>query len=261
MTVGATSIAIGYFTVFGLSFLTTQFLQEVRGLSPLAAAARTLPVGIALMLVAPRSARLAARYGAGRVVAAGLTSIAVGMAVFTTTTPDTRDRVLLVGFLFIGIGLALATAPSTNAIMGAVPRDNAGMGSAVNDTTREVGGAIGIAVVGTLLATGYRSAVNGDLADLAAASSSGLTADQASRARGSISGAITAAHEVGGETGARLLRAADEAFCHGLRIGAGTIVGLALLGAVLAWRTMPHADRETTGVHVRPTRRPAPDPD
>ncbi len=71
MSVGATSIGIGYFTVFGLSFLTVQFLQEVRGLSPLAGAARTVPVGIALILVAPRSAGLAARFGAGRVVAAG----------------------------------------------------------------------------------------------------------------------------------------------------------------------------------------------
>jgi hypothetical protein len=174
------------------------------------------------------------------------------MMVFAFTRPDTRDLVILFGFLLIGIGMALATAPSTNAIMGAVPRNNAGMGSAVNDTTREVGGAIGIAVVGTLLATGYRSAIGGDVRALRAA---GLTADQAARARGSIAGAITTAHEVGGETGARLRQAADAAFCHGIRIGAWAVVALALVGAVLAWRTMPHADRELVGVHVCPSRR------
>jgi EmrB/QacA subfamily drug resistance transporter len=250
MSIGAASIGIGYFTVFGLSFLTVQFLQEVRGLSPLAGAVRTIPVGVALILVAPRSAGLAARFGTGRVVAAGMTFIALGMTVFAFTRPHTRDLVVLVGFGLIGVGMALATAPSTNAIMGAVPRHNAGMGSAVNDTTREVGGAVGIAVLGTLLATGYRSAIGGDLRGLRAA---GLTADQASRARGSIAGAITTAHEIGGETGARLLRSANAAFCHGIRIGAWAVVVMALVGAVLAWRTMPHADREPHGVHVGPS--------
>jgi hypothetical protein len=82
-----------------------------------------------------------------------------------------------------------------------------------------------------------------------------LTADQAASARGSIAGAITTAHEVGGDTGARLLHAADAAFTHGIRIGAWAVVVLALVGAVLAWRTMPHADRELAGVHLRPARR------
>ena len=142
--------------MFGLFFLFTLYLQFVRAYSPLSAGLATLPLAVTLVAVAPRSAAVAERIGTGRVAAAGFLLTAAGFAVFAFIGPATPYLVLVVGLVLLGGGISLTAAPATATIMSAVPSHKAGVGSAVNDTTREVGGALGIAILGSVASALYR---------------------------------------------------------------------------------------------------------
>jgi MFS family permease len=146
--------------MFGFFFLATQYLQFGRGYSPLEAGLALLPLPIVFVAVSPRSAVLAARYGASRVIAAGLMIIAVGFVMLSLLTPDTPYVVLAAAFAVLGAGMGATAAPATGEIMSAVPLSKAGVGSAVNDTTRELGGALGIAILGSIANSAYRASIN-----------------------------------------------------------------------------------------------------
>ena len=145
--------------------------------------------------------------------------MAAGFLVLTTASTTTTYGVIAVAFVLLGIGLALATAPATGGIMTSVPLDKAGVGSAMNDTTRELGGALGIAVGGSVIATFYASSL-----DLP---TTGLTPEALEAANESIGAAYSVAASVGGDTGAELVLAAQEAF-------ASAFANTMLLGAVIA---------------------------
>jgi EmrB/QacA subfamily drug resistance transporter len=154
---GAGCVALTFFAMFGLFFIASQYMQFVLGFSPLRAGCATLPMAAMMVFVAPRSARLADRFGRNRVMAVGLTTVATGMLVMSTLTPTTGYLRVAIALVLFGTGMGLTTAPATGAIMESMPLAKAGVGSAVNDTTREVGGALGVAVLGSLLATVYGS--------------------------------------------------------------------------------------------------------
>ena len=143
--------------MFGFFFLLTQFLQFVRGYSPLDAGVATLPLAFTLVLVSPRSVALAARFGVTSVVTVGFAFIVAGFALMATVDASTPYLVIAMSLVLTGIGMGVTTAPATGSIMSAVPLNKAGVGSAVNDTTREVGGALGIAVLGSIANSVYRS--------------------------------------------------------------------------------------------------------
>jgi predicted MFS family arabinose efflux permease len=153
--VGAATITLIFFVMFGMFFLLPQFLQFVQDRSPLGAAVLLLPSGLTLILVAPRGPALAARIGAAASSALGLAA-ASGFILLSRLQPDTAYPWVAAALVLMAAGSALAMPPATSAIVGSLPPAKAGVGSAVNDVTREVGGALGIAVFGSVAAVLYR---------------------------------------------------------------------------------------------------------
>ena len=156
-TAATTAITLVFFAMFGSYFIFTQYLQFVHGYDPLEAGVRMLPWALAYMVSATQSAKLVERFGQRRVVSSGL--VIVG--------GRPRDRrgdehltssywLFALGLVVQALGMGITTAPSTGAIMRSLPLHKAGVGSAVNDTTRELGGALGVAVFGSLVASHFR---------------------------------------------------------------------------------------------------------
>ncbi|RMH76990.1 MAG: MFS transporter, partial [Actinomyces sp.] len=156
-SVGAGTITAAFAVMFGLFFVITQFFQLVEGHSALGAGLRQLPFALVMVAVAPRGPALVERFGARFVIAGGLAVQAAGFAVLTTLDAGSSYLHVLAGLVPASAGMALLMPAATEAIVSSLPAAKAGVGSAVNDTTREVGGALGIALLGTLMATGYRN--------------------------------------------------------------------------------------------------------
>ena len=203
-SIGSGVVTFIFFVMFGFFLLQTLYLQFVLGYSALGAGVATLPLALSVVLIAPRSAFLAARFGSGTVMGAGFMIIAVGLLVLTTLTTTSSYLPLAIAFVLLGSGLAMASAPATGNIMMATPLDKAGVGSAINDTTRELGGALGIAVGGSVVATIYTS--NIELTAL------GLPDQVTEIASESIGGAYGAAAQIGGDAGFQIILAGQEAF-------------------------------------------------
>jgi hypothetical protein len=182
-------------------------------------------MAFAMIAVSPRSPGLAERFGLGTVIAAGFSLVAVGFGIASQFTPTTPYAVIAVAVAFLGAGMGMAVAPSTGSIMSAVPMAKAGVGSAVNDTTREVGGALGIAVLGSVVTSAYRGAL--DLDGIA------LTPGAEAAARNSVGAAVHIGKQIPG--GDLLVSRAGEAFTHAFNVSAGASVGVALLAATLAF--------------------------
>ncbi|MGH8985991.1 MAG: MFS transporter [Acidimicrobiia bacterium] len=157
---GSGVITVAFFVMFGFFFLSTQYLQFGRGYSALEAGLAGLPLALTFVAFSPRSAALAERIGAGRVMALGLLIVAGGFGLLTTLSPETPYLVIAGAFAILGAGMSITVAPATGEIMTSVPLSKAGVGSAVNDTTRELGGAFGIAIMGSIANTAYRSGID-----------------------------------------------------------------------------------------------------
>ena len=224
------AIALAFFALFGTIFFLTQYLQGVLDYTALEAGVRTLPVAGGLVLGGPLSARVAQRIGARVVVAAGLTTIAAGLALLSQVQVDSGYGLIAASMAVFGVGMGAAMAPATESIMSSLPQAHAGVGAAMNDTTRMVGGSLGVAVLGSLLSSGYRGDMESVTADLPA---------QAGAAEDSLGAASAIAERVGGDTGAALGRAADAAFTSAM--GDALVIGaaVALAGAALAFKVMP----------------------
>ncbi len=225
------SLTLVFFALMGMFFSMSQLLQLVWGYSPLGAAVRMLPVSVVMVIVAPRSASLAERFGKRKVVAGGMFAIAAGVLVMTQLHTEANYLVLLVGIAIMASGMGLAMSPTTDLLMSAVPRSKSGMGSAMNDTTRELGSSLGVAVFGSLLASKYGS--------LLAPSLGGVDAAARETASASLGGAIRVSESVGGDAGSSLLSSAKDAWMSGFHLSlvAGGIV-VALAG-VLAYKLLP----------------------
>src|SRR4051794_29312298 len=152
---GSLSITIAFFALFGFVFTVTQYFQAVRGYSTLEAGLRTLPFAVATGIASPLAPKLVGRFGTKAVVTWGLTSMAIGMFIASASTATSSYLTIVVAMGFMGSGLGFVTAPATESIMGALPPERAGVGSAVNDTTRELGGTLGVAIAGSLVASIY----------------------------------------------------------------------------------------------------------
>ena len=150
---GSLSVFVQFFALFGTIFVLLQYLQFVLRYDPLQAGAALAPTALIMVALAPRVPRLTARFGASRVGPAGLALMAAGLIVAATMGVGASYWHLLAALGPIGVGMALAATPATAAIVGALPDDKQGVASAVNDTAREVGGALGIAVLGSVLAS------------------------------------------------------------------------------------------------------------
>ena len=202
-TAATSAITLVFFAMFGSYFLFTQYLQFVHGYDPLQAGVRMLPWALAYMLSATQSAKLVERFGQRRVVSAGLLIAGGGLAIVATTSTLTSSYWLFAAGLVVqALGMGLTTAPSTGAIMRSLPLHKAGVGSAVNDTTRELGGALGVAVLGSLVASHFRSSIHDALGGLPA------------KATHSLAEALQHAAPVGGSRGGVIAHTARDSFVH-----------------------------------------------
>jgi EmrB/QacA subfamily drug resistance transporter len=215
------ALSLTFFGLFGYVFLLTQYLQFVRGLEPLDAGLRLAAPAVGIMVSAPLAPRIAERIGTKIVVGTGLTLAAISMLLLSRTAILDDDLWLEVVFVVFGFGMGLTMAPATDSIMGSVPRERAGVGSAVNDTTRQTGGALGVAVLGSLLATRYNARID----------ALHLPPRAAGVARESIGAALAAAGRVGGATGQRLIDAARAGFASGIQFA--TLVSAAVIAAAV----------------------------
>ena len=163
-TAASSTITLVFFALFGSLFLMTQYWQLVHGYSPLEAGVRLLPYAATMMIVAPLSARVVEKVGTKRVVLAGLTLIMISLALLSTIEPDSSYPLVISYFMLMAAGMGMTMAPATESVMGSLPREKAGVGSAVNDTTRQVGGALGVAIIGSAVSSVYVSRI-GTLAE------------------------------------------------------------------------------------------------
>jgi len=239
-TAASVAVAISFFALQGFIFLITQYFQFIKDFSPLSTGVRLLPVAGCVAVASVLGTRLAVRVGNKVIVAAGLVLFAAGLAWTSTAAQGTSYGIIVAEMVLLGTGMGLTSAPATEAIMGAVPRDKAGVGSAVNDATRLFGGTLGVAVIGSVAASLYASR-------LAATLPAGLPPAAVSAARGSVGGAVIASHALGrlGLPAAAhdLANAATQAFLHSLSGGCLVAAGVAVAGALVAALLLPARPR------------------
>ncbi len=233
----AGAITLAALALTGLAFELTQYLQFVQGYPPLQAGLRFLPLAIGFGIAGQLSQRLVPRIGTGRVVAAALGGAALLLAALSQAAPGTSYWLVGAALLLIGVGIGAAFVPSTDAVMAAVPGANAGLGSAINDTGRQVGAALGIGILGTVANIGYTSGIT--------AATAPLSPDLAAAAKRSVNAALQVAGGIGGPTGQALRRAAGTAFMNGFSLAMLAAAALLAVGAVLVLRRLPPQDLPT----------------
>lgn len=233
--VGSASLLVLFVALFGLFLVILQYLQLMLGYSALKSAVALLPLTFLMIPISASAAPLSMRYGMKLVSGTGLAVTGVGMVAFATLDADSGYVALLVAQLLLGVGIGLAMTPATSAIVESLPAAKQGVASAVNDTTREIGTALGIALMGSMFNTGYRRAIDGDLA--------GLPTGIANQAREAPGLALQAAPKLPGG-GDALVGAVQHAFMAGMRLS--MLIGAALLlgAAMLVWLRGPDRRQE-----------------
>jgi EmrB/QacA subfamily drug resistance transporter len=231
------AVTVSFFTLFGFIFLITLYFQFVRGYGPLSAGVRLLPVALSVGVGSVAGTQLAVRAGTKLIVTTGLVAMAGFYGWVAATISATLGYGIIVAQMVVyGLGLGLTSAPATESIMGAVPRAKAGVGSAINDSTRLIGGTLGVAVIGSVYASVYASR-------LAATMPAAVPAPAAAIAHQSVGAAYAAAGKIEAlghpALGLALQHASTNAFLRGLTIGALVAGGVAALGAVLAVLFLP----------------------
>jgi hypothetical protein len=173
------------------------------------------------------------------VAAIGLLGVAVAMALFTVIRTDTPYTTLVLIVMLMAAGMSMVIPSMTGSIMSAVPMGKAGVGSAMNDTTRELGGALGVAVLGSLLASRYDSELRPAL--------SLLPANLHDRANESLAGALQSAGQLGGPDGVRVAGIAREAYVSGMHLAAIIAAAVTLLASIIVWRKLPATSNHSDG--------------
>jgi len=230
-TAAALAITVAFFALFGFIFLITQYFQFLRGYSPLETGVRILPVALCVAAGSIAGTLLVVRLGNKVVVTTGLLSLSVAYAWIATASGATSYLEIAGQMVFLGLGMGLTSAPATESIMGAVQTDKAGIGSAVNDATREVGGTLGVAVLGSAFASLYAAQVEG----LGGA----VPAEAARAAEQSVGAAFTVAAQLPAGPAELVRAAAERGFFNGLAAGCLVASGVALAGAVVAAIALP----------------------
>jgi MFS family permease len=215
------SIFVQFFVFYGFIFLVLQYLQIVRRDSALIAAVGMLPMAATMMPTSRLAPKLADRFGSRAVCVAGLIAIAVALSVIAQMQAHTPYWHLAVGLLILGAGMGAAMTPATSAITSALPKSQQGVASAMNDLSREVGGALGIAVLGSVATAVYRAHL----------SLPGLSDAVADKARASFA---VAAH-LGGPVATQ----ANSAFVDGFRLAFLAAAGAAVVAAITVAALLP----------------------
>jgi EmrB/QacA subfamily drug resistance transporter len=236
---GSGGMILIFLAMFGVMFLITQYFQLVLGYSPLGASVRFLPMSPIMVIVATRTPWLAARFGAHRTVSTGMALVALGLIMFRGLGIDTSYLYVLLCIVPLVTGIAMAMSPMTASIMSAVPARRAGTGSAMNDATRELGAALGVAVLGSLAASRYSHSINGAAATIPPSSLSAV--------RSSLATALDQANTLTPSDGRAVTLAAKHAFVDGIHFAVTAGAALAAIAAIVVLRFLPHqASHETS---------------
>jgi len=219
------------FSMSTMAYLFPQYLQFVMGNDVLGAAYRQVPLAVTYMVAGPLAPRLVERIGSKMVLAGGMGVVGAVLLAASTLDVDTSYWFVAVLLAVLALGVASAFGPATDSIMGAVPKHRAGVGSAMNDATRQVGAALGIAIVGTMLVSGYRTYISAHAASL------GVGHDTLERVKSSVAASLSTASHLGAAAGDRLADVTRRAFVHGMSLGfvlGGAVCLMASLAVI--WR-------------------------
>lgn len=239
-TAASGAVTLAFFALFGFVFLIAQYFQFVLGYGVLEAGLRQIPVALSVAVTSLLGTHLAVRLGAKAVVMSGLLIFAAGFLWISTVGRDTGYLTIALQMIMVGSGLGLTSAPATEAIMGVVPAAKAGIGSAVNDATRELGGTLGVAIIGSVALSIYRDRI-------AQAIPAGPLRDLAQESLGAAGTAATRSGDP------HLLTRAQDGFLSGLSAGCLVAAGVALVGAVLVALFLPsHPTAPDTDEAVSP---------
>ena len=224
------TITLTQFSLYASTFLLTQYFQFILGYSPVKSGLMLTPVAIGLMVAAPQSPKLVIRFGTTKVVVFGLSMIAIATACYAS---DTLMSSFALGFLVrgvYGIGLGIAMAPVTESIMGSLPPERAGVGSAVNDTTRQTGGALGVAVLGSVFLARYHSYMD---------NATRLPRQVLHAARDSIGESLKVASKLHEPIAGQLHALSRDAFLSSVRVAYGVGFLFVCFATFIAWKYLP----------------------
>jgi EmrB/QacA subfamily drug resistance transporter len=227
------AITFTFMAMMGTIFVLTQYLQSVHGFSPLKAGAVLIPMSAVMMVLAPMSARVVERVGTKLVLGAGLIVVSLALASMSLFTAGTSIWWIIAATMLMASGMANVMAPATESIMGSLPREKAGVGSAVNDTTRQVGGAIGVALIGSLLASRYGGHVDSGLAGAE------LPRNVLDRIGGNIQAGVSIGRDTPGALGDQIVGVAHDAFMSGMHLAMLVGAGITLLASVGVFLWLP----------------------
>ena len=230
------AVTLVYFAMFGQMFVMNQYTQVVLGYSPLEAGLRMMPMSLVMICVAPMAPRFVHRIGTKLVVGGGLVLTSIGVFIVSTVPTSNGYPVLVTGIMVLAFGMGCVMAPATESIMGSLPREKAGVGSAMNDTTRQIGGALGVAVIGSLLAAIYRPGVQSNM------SAAGIAQPLIDTAKESVAGAVFGAANTPGispETAAQIHQIAVHEYVDGIHVAMKIAAAVVLLAAFIAFKWLP----------------------
>lgn len=231
------SVALAMFGLFGALFVLTQYLQFGLGYSALATGVRILPVAGLLAVVAPLSPVLVRAAGTKVVVGTGLLVVAGGLWQLSLADVSSTYGDVLAGMLLLGLGAGLVVPASLDSLMGTLPPGDTGVGSASNGVSVQLGGALGVAVIGSLLTTRYQDRMGPPIAPYH------LPSALSDSVLGSLGGALALAERVGGTSGRLLTALARSAFVSGMGLGLAVGAAVATAGAALAFAALPARPR------------------
>ena len=231
------ALALVLFALLGMFFLMTQYLQFVLGFTALEAGVRIAPVALTLLVIAPLSVVVARRIGTKVVVGSGMVLIATGLGLLSRTTVAGAYVDCVGPFLILGVGVALALAPCTESVMGSLPIEEAGVGSATNDTAMQIGGALGVGVLGTALILRYQHLV------APAVAHAGVPASVQKLIESSVGAALAVAQHAPAKQGRALAALARQAFVSGMDLALVIATVVVALAAVVVVVLLPDHGR------------------
>jgi EmrB/QacA subfamily drug resistance transporter len=241
------SVALTFFAMMGGMFFFSFYLQSVRGYTPLKSGVFMLPFAAAMVIFSPLSSNMVKRFGPRTVAVSGLLAIAIAMACYQFVTQSSPMWIYLLIAFFQGAAMANVMPPATTTVMASLPRQIAGVGSSVNNTVRQLGGALGVAVLGTILTTAYRSRMQ-PLVN--AIPNSHLTAAESHYVSGSIEAtqqAVGIAASQGNTQATSLLEPANASFVHAMHVTTLTGSVIMVFAAIVVALWLPNKVTQAGG--------------